>query len=413
MPNSTPVPPTFDGNRSEAQGGSPEPGLVICAITARETPSGAENPGITPIPATVPEGLIGYRWPSPEMIETARAAFSRTLPAWDGSEGPRARIEIAPGLVRVARRDLNRAEKTRERAEQKRLARKPEKPTEDDTPTRGTVHEWSAKSRARMVSTIASLDLRRFTMSDDGIPAMVTLTLPGDWVVVAPTAAAYAELVRTLAKRFERTWGTAMACLWKREFQRRGAPHTHMFMVIPFGTRNGETFMQWLSRTWAEVVNHPDPEQRAAHQLAGTGIDVAEGLRSTDPRRIAVYFTKHSSANFGDKEYQHIVPAEWEGKAGRFWGYWGLALATAYVEVPLGDSITAARIMRRWARAQGTTRQANVWRLDSKTGEYRKRHARRRVHRLGGSAGFLCVNDGPSFAWQLARALDVMGGGES
>lgn len=396
---------TLQGNRSAAEGGSPNPGLVICAITGHGTTSGAKNPGIAPIPDTVPDGLIGHRWPSPELVSAAAASFTRTLPAWDGSEGPRARIEVGPGIVRVARRDLNRAEKTAERATARRLRENPAERDDDDTPRRGEVLEWSAKSRARMTATIASLDLREFTVTREGIPAMVTLTLPGDWLAVAPTAASYVALVKTFRKRYERAWGRPLRALWKREFQRRGAPHTHFFMVVPFGQVNGETFTQWLSRTWAEVVAHPDPEQRAAHLLAGTGVDIAEGLRSTDPRRIAVYFTKHSSANFGDKEYQHVVPAEWAGSsAGRFWGYWGLQPATAYVEVPMDDSIAVARVMRRWARAQGTTRAARVWRNG------RWRSVRRRVHRMPSTSGFLCVNDGPAFAWQLARFLDLRGG---
>ena len=51
--------------------------------------------------------------------------------------------------------------------------------------------------------------------------------------------------------------------------------------------------------------------------LAGTAVDVLKGLRACDPKRLAIYFTKHSSPNSLDyKEYQHIVPDVWRG-AGR------------------------------------------------------------------------------------------------
>lgn len=406
MPDSTQHLEKIDGNRSEAEGGSSVPGLVICAITGRgENPDTKNpvNPGFSEIPSTVPDGLIGYRWPSPELVSAAASSFTRPLPAWDGSEGPRARIEIGPGMIRIARRDLNRAEKTLERAVQKRISSVVQEVEESAEPIRGTVVEWSAKSRARMVSTIASLDMREFVLTDSGTPAMVTLTLPGDWFTVAPTAAVYAEMVKTLRKRFERAYGRPMNCLWKREFQQRGAPHTHLYMLIPFARVDGLNFREWLSKMWADIVDHPDPAERAAHELAGTGVDIAEGLRSTDPRRVAVYFTKHSSANFGDKEYQHVVPAEWQGRAGRFWGFWGIERATTYVELPLDDSIAIARVARRWAHAQGTTRQVRVWR----NGRYRK--VRRRVARMRSSAGFLCLNDGPAFAWELARYLDLKG----
>jgi hypothetical protein len=49
-------------------------------------------------------------------------------------------------------------------------------------------------------------------------------------------------------------------------------------------------FRRWLSITWADIVAHPDPEQRRRHRIAGTGVDYAEGIRLTDPRRMAVYF---------------------------------------------------------------------------------------------------------------------------
>ena len=183
----------------------------------------------------------------------------------------------------------------------------------------------------------------------------------------------------------------------------RGAPHAHIFMVVPWAQIAGVTFREWVSRTWSDIVAHPDPDERARHLIAGTGVDIAEGLRSTDPRRIAVYFTKHSSANFGDKEYQHVVPEEWREGAGRFWGYRGLVRSTTYVEVPLEDSIAAARVLRGWSRAQGTTRQVKVWR----NGRFRK--VRRRVSRMASAQGFVCVNDGPSMAWQIARYLDQRG----
>jgi hypothetical protein len=54
------------------------------------------------------------------------------------------------------------------------------------------------------------------------------------------------------------------------------------------------------------AINHPDPEQKASHRLAGTAIDVFGGLRACDPKRLAIYFTKHSSPNtLSSKEYQH------------------------------------------------------------------------------------------------------------
>jgi hypothetical protein len=68
-------------------------------------------------------------------------------------------------------------------------------------------------------------------------------------------------------------------------------------------------FRRWLSLTWADIVAHPNAEERRKHRAAGTGVDYAEGIRLTDPCRMAVYFAKYGTA--GRKDYQHHVPREW------------------------------------------------------------------------------------------------------
>lgn len=355
------------------------------------------------VPEAVPEGLLGAGFPAPDLVSVAGAAFPRVLPTWQGEEGPRARIVVSPGSITVALRDLAKAERSAERARERRLRTQPVDLEEVDG-SREAVSEWSRRSRARMVATICALDLTLFTHTERATPAMITLTYPGDWLAVAPDGQTAKRHLWALRRRFARAFGRALAALWKLEFQERGAPHFHLLVVLPAQpAADGRRFGAWLSQTWADIVGHPDPIERAKHVRAGTGIDIAEGLRASDPRRVAVYFTKHSSANFGDKEYQHVVPEAWRASGpGRFWGYWGLEKVEAVVEVPIDDAIAASRILRRWARAQGTTRQETVWRAAQ--GRFRK--VRRRVRRMKGSAGFLAVNNGPGFAWQLARALE-------
>jgi hypothetical protein len=182
-----------------------------------------------------------------------------------------------------------------------------------------------------------------------------------------------------------------------------------------------------LSEEWADIVAHPDPEQRARHLLAGTAVDVLNGLRACDPKRLAIYFTKHSSPNReGDKEYQHIVPDAWRKPGhgpGRFWGVHGLQRATAVVDIAQDAYLTARRILRRWSRSQASygdiarnfptnvlprTAHRVVQRVDSQTGKIRHRRVCRRrllCNRGGLAGGYALVNDGPAFASQLAAAL--------
>ena len=184
-----------------------------------------------------------------------------------------------------------------------------------------------------MVRRLCELDYTPLYASGR-LPAMVTLTYPGDWLTVVPTGQVLKRHMKALRKRYARAWGEEWACVWKLEFQRRGAPHVHMLCTPPHGRARttGETFAVWLSAAWADVVDHPDPEQRRRHERAGTALDYAEGLRATDPRRVAAYFTKHGL--MASKEYQHHVPPEWSEPGtgpGRFWGVWTLQRAVRTV----------------------------------------------------------------------------------
>jgi hypothetical protein len=313
--------------------------------------------------------------------------------------------------------------------------------TEPD-PTR-VVTEWSRKSRANMTRALSELDYRPL-FAEGRPPAMVTVTYPGEWLVVAPSGAVVKKHLRALWKRYARVWGRPWIGPWKLEFQDRGAPHFHMFMVPPVGTvpapfagtlagtgpvaaGDPVNFTQWLSMAWAAVVGHPDPEQFRRHLLAGTGVDWKEGARGTDPKRLAVYFTKHGGAA-GGKEYQHRVPEQWQTPTtgpGRFWGYTGLERATAEVYVNQQTYVRVRRTLRRLAQSRRLT---STWTLDRgapvvnvDTGEVRRRRRtvtrRRRVPmRAGGmSGGFLLTNDGPALATKLAGgpgALDGLTVGE-
>ena len=278
-----------------------------------------------------------------------------------------------------------------------------------------------------MCRTFAELDYSPLVESGR-VPAMITLTYPGDWEVVAPDGASVKRHMVLWRKRFQREYGESARYIWKLEFQRRGAPHIHLWMAPPMSPgRSGRSFAHWLSDAWAQVVDHPDTEQKARHRLAGTAIDVRNGLKACDPKRLAIYFTKHSSPNLhGDKEYQHIVPELWARPGhgpGRFWGVYGLKKAIAVVEVAQDAYLAARRIVRRWSRSQAvygnsadrfptavvpSTAYRMVPRVDRNAGvvTHRKVRRRRTICNQGGLAGgYALVNDGPAFASQLAAAL--------
>lgn len=307
------------------------------------------------------------------------------------------------------------------------------------SPPRSEVTAWSPRSRSRMVLALSSLDYA--PLFAQGTPAMVTFTLPGDWLTVAPTGKAYKALIKAWRERYARAYGVRALGVWKLEFQARGAPHTHTFTVPPttlalcfcevcdlgypprLGYGTALPFRTWLSHSWADVVHHPDPAERAKHRAAGTGIDYREGLKARDPKRLAVYFSKHGGAA-GGKEYQHHVPVEWQepdAGPGRFWGVWGLSSVVEAVPVSDEDFRLMKRTLRRLSRKQSfygdvasryptsvqkRTRKVRVPRgVNETTGEVRFRTVTRRREYLGNSmgGGFLLVNDGPALASALSR----------
>lgn len=409
-------------------------GLVICAKSVRDTVEGDAGAELLAADA------LGLRFPRPDLVAAAAALFEPAQPWAHGRarldeepESGRFRITIGPGVVRLSWTNPVRAEKSAERAvdrheldvaiEEDRI--KPGR-DESDPPSR-VITEWSRKSRAAMCRTFAELDYTPLVESGR-VPAMVTLTYPGEWESVAPDGASVKRHMVLWRKRFQREWGEPARYIWKLEFQRRGAPHIHVWMAPPQGVgRSGRTFWNWLSEEWADIVAHPDPVQRARHLLAGTAVDVLNGLRACDPKRLAIYFTKHSSPNrVGDKEYQHIVPDAWRKPGhgpGRFWGVHGLRRATVVVEIAQDAYLTARRIIRRWSRSQAIygdvtspfptnvvarTAQRVVFRVDSTTGKVRHRRVRRRrslCNQGGLAGGYALVNDGPAFASQVAAAL--------
>ncbi|MBK3540901.1 hypothetical protein JHN61_32840 [Streptomyces sp. MBT67] len=416
---------------------------------------------------------LGTLWapsfPGPELVTAAAGLFTKR-PPWNGHEGPRPRLVIAPGVVSLEAPDMAKRERALEREQRRRqvdaeilgawLHATGEFPA-DAEPSR-EITGWSRRSRSRMIRRLAELDWTPI-LSAACLPCMITLTYPGDWLTVAPDGETSKEHINAFYRRYFRAWGTHFVGPWKFEFQHRGAPHYHLYCVPPQGiageTRKAEhakriaewqelkargidpgpkprfrkaigdglKFAQWLSITWADIVDHPDPEQKANHLAAGTGVDYAEGMRTSDPKRLAVYFAKHGI--YADKEYQNRVPEEWQapGKGpGRFWGYRGLSVLVAQVEIEWPEYQLMSRTLRklaartriwdqtlndgkgghRWVKA---TRAVEVPRrpfLDPEIGEVGHRQfrkVRRPVKRFIRTSGFLCVNDGPALASTLSR----------
>lgn len=286
----------------------------------------------------------------------------------------------------------------------------------EDSPAR-VITEWSRRSRARMVRAMAEID---FDTWEGGTFAMVTLTLPGDWLAVAPKGRDMKAALERLRVRYQRATGCRWQVAWKMEFQARGAPHFHLLMKPP-ALVAGEAFEQWLSRAWADCVG-AEGDEYARHLAAGTNVDY--GYRTTDPKRVAVYFLKHSSKAQDSKEYQHVVPAAWRSPGagpGRFWGVAGLTRTRASVDVEARVFYQLRRELRKLHRAQRARTALGRRRvlLAQMAGETWRRPTledlssfglrRDGLLRSAKGGGWVVLNDAPAVAHRMAEWLATSG----
>lgn len=212
---------------------------------------------------------------------------------------------------------------------------------------------WTRRSRSRMQDKLARLDF--MPLFEDGLePAMVTLTMPGQWEHLTPDPATFKKMVDRFTLYYQRAWGQRPRGVWKMEFQQRGAPHLHILMTPPAGTvhtRRGELeFGEWLQYAWPAVVGATG-EERAKHERAHGSKYTIEyvGDAYRDPRRIGTYFGKHGF--FSAKDYQNEIPELWAtaidngATSARFWGSWGLQDASVSIQLDETGSATIETIL--------------------------------------------------------------------
>lgn len=422
-------------------------GVVGAAAHASTLPAPSPWPDRSPDRAASFRALRSSQLPqrriaTVESIDVARSYVAAEVQRWQGDEGPRWRLTIAPASMRLSRFSAM-GENAKVEREQEDIAGLWNEGrarsytggvTMTERPKRSVISAWSPESRRRMSYVLKTLDYSPL-FENHGIPALVTLTMPRNWEQIAPSPKAFKALMNIFLSRYNRAWGHRLVGVWKLEFQRRGAPHVHILMTPPAGRKpgSGETFSSWLAVAWAQVCQLPeldwnDDEQRRMrmdHELMGTSIDYSKGLQGHSPDMVAAYFSKHGL--FGAKDYQNDPPELWREAVKdtggvRFWGYWALKKAVGTIDlnpivphyVSRRDGVSSEdrvirRHMKKLAERQSYVRKTTVYRnkVDYVTGEIvtRKRRVNRRVKWMNGQAGFISVPDGEAAAYEVARLL--------
>lgn len=174
---------------------------------------------------------------------------------------------------------------------------------------RGEIIEFSRESRRRLALVAGNCDVL--------FRSLVTLTYPREFPADGLLVKAHWAAIRSALMR----WTDRASYLWFLEFQKRGAPHIHVFLsaempapLSEMSRRGGRVrksclthwpWQDWLSRRWFEIVGSGDEK----HLRAGAAWEVIE-----KPDGAARYVSKEAH-----KCFQKIVPQGFRN-VGRFWG---------------------------------------------------------------------------------------------
>lgn len=372
--------------------------------------------------------------PDQRKLKAAPATIERGV---ERREGGFPALTAGAGFIKYSVTDTNRAERAAEKLRNEFSVQKYERysmatrykqrhsqdsvqdpeqlfelPEGLESSARGKVSSWSRKSQNELRRKIGSLDLGEFLGA--GIPVFLTLTLPRPWEQITPTAEHAFSLFRRWQQKFVKQYGP-LRCIWKREFQRRGAPHWHLWLVLPAGVGESE-FRTWVSLSWASslrvgsassdaerpFLSDVMPNHFELSKKVGTTADFLSAAASGTVQRLTNYFLKESVAS-GNKNYQNMPPALWAGQSvGRFWGVKGINVATVEVTLDPRISVPVWRAMRKWREAQRRTVVRQVQRISMTSGVVRSRRVRRRVTQRT-PAGYIMVPDGAAFLADLGR----------
>jgi len=203
---------------------------------------------------------------------------------------------------------------------------KQEENQEQERVKRGKVVGFSAKSRNRLMRTLA--EVRR-----DCLPAFVTLTFPNNYPTVERAKRDLDTFVKRLSRQFPNVAG-----VWKLEPQKRGAPHFHLLI---WGAVQND-LLAFIPDAWYQVVGSDDPNHLAWHKGELGNSPCVQQIESQ--RGVFWYASKYMS-----KEVS-LMCADW----GRWWGVFhrdNLPLGEVVnVEVTEEKAIEFIRYMRRFAR---------------------------------------------------------------
>jgi hypothetical protein len=179
------------------------------------------------------------------------------------------------------------------------------------------------------------------------IPLFVTLTYPAAYPLDPATCNAH---LRAFRERLSRRFGKA-ACIWRKEYQKRGAPHYHLLLFLDLPP---EQLRRWVSQAWYEVVGSGDER----HLRAGTQVVLVKSWRGARGY-AAKYLGKIEKLQAGAN------PALPEGleHTGRLWGVWyrpRLPITAEQYYANMREFFRLRRCLRRLSGQRSTHRMVSM-----------------------------------------------------
>lgn len=197
----------------------------------------------------------------------------------------------------------------------------------------------SRKSSRRLREVLIAVPFQEYS----GV--FVTLTWHNNWSD-DPTDW-YSCLYALLDALQDRWRGYHVSGIWRKEFQRRGAPHYHLIILserpLPL-----QVFRQWVALTWNRIAAPGDLK----HLAAGTSADpvrIEKGGYRKLMNYLSSYVAKVEQAQRLDRTTGEILPT------GRVWGRFYNLPQVQGIEIGLG-----------WGEWKALGKRVRLWHSDSR-----------------------------------------------
>lgn len=195
---------------------------------------------------------------------------------------------------------------------------------------RGDVRQFSESSRKRLLRIFSRIQISNYKAMH-----FVTLTYHEAWREADHNPQKdLNSFLQSLRDKYE-----SIDYIWRLEFQKRGAPHYHLIIMFPNGTKAPKysEFLKYCVSSWHRIAD-PESDDHAAFGV--------QGAQLNDYRMAFAYCSKYSAKEESSNEFEY---------KGRRWGTsTTLALKPVLaLELPYAQYMMIRQLVRSQIMAKG------------------------------------------------------------